>query len=50
MYNERGWYDLPGPSCLWPDNLSWYRKHGLEVDPKETRGTIKALDIMKSGV
>ena len=47
--NEKGWYQLPGPSTLWPDEQAWYEKHGLEVNPEQTEATIKALAIMESG-
>jgi hypothetical protein len=47
--NEKGWYELPGPSKLWPDNSSWYEMHGFEVDPDQTEATIKALAVMESG-
>ena len=48
--NEKGWYDLPGPAALWPDDKSWYKQQGLEVDPEHTEGTVKAMDMVESGV
>jgi hypothetical protein len=49
-WDETDWYTLPGPACLWPDDPEWYRNVGLEVDPNDTAGTIKALEMMESGV
>ena len=46
---ETGWYDLPGPAKLWPDSQLWYQANGLEVDPEQTDGALRALAIMESG-
>jgi hypothetical protein len=40
------WIDLPGPAELWPDDPSYYVKHGFEVRPGRKDRHRQALELL----
>ena len=40
------WVDLPGPAEWWPDDSSYYRKHGLEIRADQKENHRKALEML----